>query len=110
MRERPCDGRGTCLLGVRRLSRVKPATSSPERQREEVPAASVDAHIIGWADDGEVSGATDPMTRPKLGPWLRDENALHDGPVAAAVDRLGQWGSNRSATEDAASISRTARV
>lgn len=39
-----------------------------------------------------------------------DGNGLYDGPVAAAVDRLGQWGSNRSATEDAARISRTARV
>lgn len=48
--ERPCDGRGKCLLGVRRLTRVKPATSSPERQREKVltAAASVGAHIIGW--------------------------------------------------------------
>lgn len=63
--ERPYDGCGKCLLGVRRLSRVKPATSSPERQRENVlaAAASVGAHIIGWADDWEVSGATDPVTR-----------------------------------------------
>ncbi|MEV6473348.1 hypothetical protein [Streptomyces sp. NPDC051657] len=59
---RPCDGCGTCLLGVRRLSRVKPATPSPERRRENVltPAASVGAHIIGWADDWEVSGAPIP--------------------------------------------------
>ncbi|WP_411089943.1 hypothetical protein [Streptomyces sp. 061-3] len=68
-------------------------------------AASVDAHIIGWADDWEVSGATGPMTRPKPGPWLRDENGPYDGLVAAAVDRLGQRGSNRSATEDAARAS-----
>ncbi|WP_406405697.1 hypothetical protein [Streptomyces sp. NBC_01643] len=39
-----------------------------------------------------------------------DGNGLYDGPVATAVDRLGQWGSNRTATEDAARISRTARV
>lgn len=47
--ERPYDGCGKCLLGVRRLSRVKLATSSPERQRENVltAAASVGAHIIG---------------------------------------------------------------
>ncbi|WP_340642837.1 recombinase family protein [Streptomyces albidoflavus] len=90
--ERPYDGRGKCLLGVRRLSRVKLATSSPERQRENVltAAASVGAHIIGWADDWEVSGATDPMTRPNLGPWLRDERGPYDGLVAAAVDRLGR--------------------
>lgn len=90
--ERPCDGCGKCLLGVRRLSRVKLATSSPERQRENVlaAAASVGAHIIGWADDWEVSGGTDPVTRPSLGPWLRDEKGPYDGLVAAAVDRLGR--------------------
>ncbi|WP_340642293.1 recombinase family protein [Streptomyces albidoflavus] len=90
--ERPYDGCGKCLLGVRRLSRVKLATSSPERQRENVltAAASVGAHIIGWADDWEVSGATDPMTRLNLGPWLRDERGPYDGLVAAAVDRLGR--------------------
>lgn len=66
--------------------------SSPERQRENVltAAASVGAHIIGWADDWEVSGASDPVTRPKLGPWLRDERGPYDGLVAAAVDRLGR--------------------
>ncbi len=81
-----------CLLGERRLSRVKSATSSPERQRENVltAAASVGAHIIGWADDWEVSGATDPVTRPSLGPWLRDERGPYDGLAAAAVDRLGR--------------------
>ncbi|MGW0838774.1 recombinase family protein [Streptomyces sp. NPDC002787] len=71
---------------------MKLATSSPERQREDVltTAASVGGHIIGWADDWEVSGATDPMTRPKSGPWLRDESGPYDGLVAAAVDRLGR--------------------
>uniref|UniRef100_A0AAU2VZN9 Recombinase family protein n=1 Tax=Streptomyces sp. NBC_00008 TaxID=2903610 RepID=A0AAU2VZN9_9ACTN len=71
---------------------MKLATSSPERQRENVltAAASVGAHIIGWADDWEVSGATDPVSRPKLGPWLRDERGPYDGLVAAAVDRLGR--------------------
>nr|WP_238442054.1 recombinase family protein [Streptomyces pratensis] len=71
---------------------MKLATSSPERQRENVltAAASVGAHIIGWADDWEVSGATDPVSRPKLGPWLRDEKGPYDGLVAAAVDRLGR--------------------
>ncbi|WP_432251005.1 recombinase family protein [Streptomyces sanyensis] len=90
--ERPYDGCGKRLLGVRRLSRVKAATTSPERQREDVltAAAAVGGHIIDWADDWEVSGATDPMTRPKLGPWLRDERGKHDGLVAAAVDRLGR--------------------
>ncbi|WP_323371398.1 recombinase family protein [Streptomyces katsurahamanus] len=92
MIERPYDGRGKCLLGVRRLSRMKLATTSPERQRADVlaAAASIGGHIVGWADDWEVSGATDPMTRPKLGPWLRDERGPYDGLVAAVVDRLGR--------------------
>ncbi|WP_234315455.1 recombinase family protein [Streptomyces albus] len=30
------------------------------------------------------------MTRPRLGPWLRDEMGSYDGLVAAAVDRLGR--------------------
>ncbi|WP_432095605.1 recombinase family protein [Streptomyces sp. bgisy100] len=30
------------------------------------------------------------MTRPKLGPWLRDEKGPYDGLVVAAVDRLGR--------------------
>lgn len=38
--ERPYDGCGKCLLGVRRLSRMKAATSSPERQRDDVLAAA----------------------------------------------------------------------
>jgi len=73
--ERPWDGRGRCLVGVRRLSRMKAATTSPERQRADVlsAVAAIGGHIIGWADDWEVSGTTDPVTRPQLGPWLRDE-------------------------------------
>ncbi|MFH8621038.1 integrase [Streptomyces vietnamensis] len=53
--ERPYDGCGKCLLGVRRLSRVKAATTSPERQREDVltAAAAVGGHIVDWADDWE---------------------------------------------------------
>ncbi|MFI1887751.1 zinc ribbon domain-containing protein [Streptomyces jumonjinensis] len=53
-------------------------------------AASIGGHIIGWADDWEVSGAADPMTRPKLGPWLRDERGPYDGLVAAAELRAIQ--------------------
>ncbi|MGW1085985.1 NAD-dependent epimerase/dehydratase family protein [Streptomyces sp. NPDC002596] len=42
---------------------------------------SADGHIIGRAEDWEVSGATNPMSHPRLGPWLRDERGPHDGPV-----------------------------
>jgi DNA invertase Pin-like site-specific DNA recombinase len=90
--ERPYDGCGKCLVGLRRLSRKTDATSSPERQRAHVIDAvrSVGGHIIAWADDWEVSGATDPMTRPKLGPWLRNKMGPYDGVAASAVDRLGR--------------------
>jgi DNA invertase Pin-like site-specific DNA recombinase len=92
MIERPYDGCGRCLVGLRRLSRKSDATSSPERQRSNVLSAvkGVDGHIIAWADDWEVSGATDPMTRPELGPWLRGELGPYDGVVGSAVDRLGR--------------------
>lgn len=86
------DGCGMCLLASRRLSRVGDDTLSPEMQAEQdiELAASVGGHIIGWADDFEVSGATDPMTRPGLGPWLREERGPYDGVVAAEVDRIGR--------------------
>ena len=59
------DGCGRCLVGVRRLSRKTDATSSPQRQGDQILQAAADAggHIIAWADDWEVSGATDPLTR-----------------------------------------------
>ncbi|MGW1376452.1 recombinase family protein [Streptomyces sp. NPDC002446] len=47
-------------------------------------------HVIAWADDWEVSGATDPKTRPRLGPWLRGERGPYNGIAGASVDRLGR--------------------
>ncbi|WP_107122862.1 recombinase family protein [Streptomyces caeruleatus] len=86
------DGCGKCLVGVRRLSRMKDASNSPEKQLNQVLSAaeSVGGHIITWADDWEVSGATDPLTRPGLGPWLRGEAGPYSGIVGAAVDRIGR--------------------
>ncbi|MFJ8472180.1 recombinase family protein [Kitasatospora sp. NPDC094011] len=88
----PYDGCGLCLVGVRRLSRVTAATNSPAKQESQILAsvAEVGGHIIAWADDWEVSGATDPKTRPGLGPWLRGERGPYDGLAAAAVDRIGR--------------------
>ncbi|MFB9371326.1 recombinase family protein [Kitasatospora albolonga] len=88
----PYDGCGRCLLGVRRLSRVQGATSSPARQRDLIldAVAREGGHIIGWADDWEVSGASDPFTRPKLGPWLKGQHGPYDGLAASAVDRIGR--------------------
>ncbi len=90
--ERPYDGCGKCLVGLRRLSRTTDATSSPERQRDHVLAVTkgYGGHIIAWADDWEVSGGTNPMTRPAFGPWLRGERGPYDGVAGAAVDRIGR--------------------
>jgi site-specific DNA recombinase len=86
------DGCGRCLVAVRRLSRKTDKTSSPQRQGNQDLKAAADAggHIIAWADDWEVSGATDPMTRKGLGPWLRGEMGPYDGIVAPTVDRVGR--------------------
>jgi site-specific DNA recombinase len=86
------DGCGRCLVGVRRLSRKTDKTSSPQRQADQIlgATAGVDGHIIAWADDWEVSGATDPLTRRGFGPWLRGELGPYDGVVAASVDRVGR--------------------
>ncbi|MEV0438009.1 recombinase family protein [Streptomyces spectabilis] len=86
------DGCGRCLLGVRRLSRMSDSTTSPEKQGDQVLKAAADngGHIIAWADDWEVSGATDPFTREKLGPWLRNEMGPYSGIVGSAVDRIGR--------------------
>jgi DNA invertase Pin-like site-specific DNA recombinase len=86
------DGCGRCLVVVRRLSRKTDKTSSPQRQGDQIFAAVADAdgHVIAWADDWEVSGATDPLTRRGFGPWLRGEMGPYDGIVAASVDRVGR--------------------
>ena len=86
------DGCGRCLVGVRRLSRKTDKTSSPQRQADQIlqATAGVGGHIIAWADDWEVSGATDPLTRRGFGPWLRGEMGPYDGVVAASVDRVGR--------------------
>ncbi|WP_229696659.1 recombinase family protein [Streptomyces lasiicapitis] len=67
-------------------------TNSPEKQADLIIAATaaIGGHIIDWADDWEVSGATDPFTREKLGPWLRNEAGPYSGIVGSAVDRIGR--------------------
>ena len=86
------DGCGMCLVGARRLSRKTDKSSSPERQGAQIirSAAQVGGHIIAWADDWEVSGATDPLRRNGLGPWLLGTKGLYDGIAAASVDRIGR--------------------
>ena len=80
------------MIGGVRLSRKPESSSSPEKQRDQIigVAAASGAHIIGWAKDLEVSGATDPFTRPELGPRLRNMLGPYDGLAGAAVDRIGR--------------------
>ena len=86
------DGCGRCLVATRRLSRRTDSTNSPQKQADQdlKAAAEVGGHIIAWADDWEVSGATDPLTRRGLGPWLRGQLGPYDGLVAPTVDRVGR--------------------
>jgi len=88
----PYDGCGRCLVATRRLSRKTDKTASPAKQARQTMKAAADngGHIIGWADDFEVSGATDPLTRPGFGPWLRGEMGPYDGVIASAADRIGR--------------------
>jgi site-specific DNA recombinase len=88
----PFDGCGKCLVGVIRLSRMTDKTHSPAKQVSHIlaAAAAAGAHIIAWAVDLEVSGATNPLTRPGLGPWLRGESGDYDGIAAYDVARVGR--------------------
>jgi DNA invertase Pin-like site-specific DNA recombinase len=88
----PYDGCGKCWVGMIRQSSTKETTDSPEKQEafNEEEAARQGGHIIGWAVDLNVSGATDPFDRPEFGPWLKDENGPYDGIVTPAVDRIGR--------------------
>ena len=76
------DGCGRCMVGVRRLSRKTDATSSPTRQGQgqQILGAVADmgGHVIAWADDWEVSGATNPLDRKGFGPWLRGGRGPYD--------------------------------
>lgn len=88
----PFCGCGKCIIGLVRLSSMTETTDSPSKQvshcRAEAKANG--AHIIGWAIDLDVSGATNPFERKGIGPWLKAEKGPYDGLVASAVDRIGR--------------------
>ncbi|MDO0938665.1 recombinase family protein [Streptomyces sp. DG2A-72] len=64
---------GSPTLLVRRLSRTNEASSSLERQEEDLThaVANMAVTVVGNVEDPDVSGAVDPADRPKLGPWMR---------------------------------------
>jgi site-specific DNA recombinase len=78
------------VVGVTRCGRA--GRSRPQHQGDQILQDMADAggHIIAWADDWEVSGATDPLTRRGFGPWLRGEMGPYDGIAAVSVDRMGR--------------------
>ncbi|MBF6449509.1 recombinase family protein [Nocardia elegans] len=79
------------VLGRIRLSRVTDATTSPERQREDITKwADANGHtVIGWAEDLNVSRAVDPLKAPDLKPWLEPDTAQGwDILVGAKLDRI----------------------
>ena len=88
----PYDGCGKCLVAVLRLSEMTDTTNSPDKQvkQNRKVAAANGAHIIGWVQDWDVSGAVSAFVRKGFGPWLRDELGPYDGVTASAVDRIGR--------------------
>lgn len=82
------------LLQVARLSRAHDDSSSLDKQDAQCQrwAEAYGHEIIGTAADSNVSGKTDPFTRPELGPWLHETAliASYDGIVAAKLDRFAR--------------------
>src|SRR5215467_3720438 len=82
------------LLQAARLSRLDDASTGLDKQDLDAQTyARLGGHeIIGTAADSDVSGDTDPWSRPQLGPWLTKTElvAQYDGIVASHVDRLAR--------------------
>lgn len=82
------------LLQVARLSRSHDASTALDKQdlRCSTYADAYDHQIIGVATDSDVSGKTDPFTRPDLGRWLTEPSliASYDGIIASHLDRLAR--------------------
>jgi site-specific DNA recombinase len=82
------------LLQSARLSRLGDASTGLDKQdaaAERYAFINGDT-IVAKAEDTNVSGSTDPFTRPDLGPWLTKPAlmAQYDGIIAAMLDRLGR--------------------
>jgi site-specific DNA recombinase len=82
------------LLHAARLSRLRDESTGIEKQDEQAAkyAAAFGHEIVATAADTDVSGSTDPMKRPKLGPYLTDAHLKggYDGIIASALDRFGR--------------------
>jgi len=82
------------LLQVARLSRSHDASTALDKQdlRCSTYADAYGHTITGTASDSDVSGKTDPFTRPDLGRWLTEPRliASYDGIIASHLDRLAR--------------------
>lgn len=82
------------LLQVARLSRLNDNSSSLDKQDQQCQrwSEAYGHEIIATAADSNVSGKTDPFTRPELGPWLTQPGLIesYDGIVAAKLDRFAR--------------------
>jgi len=79
------------VLGVVRLSADKDGSTSVAGQREYIQQwADANGHtVIDFAEDIDISGATDPFKRPQLGQWLNRVNEW-DILVAYRADRIAR--------------------
>jgi site-specific DNA recombinase len=79
-------------LACLRLSADSDGSTSIEWQRRVTShylmAPHVSGHLVGEAEDTDVSGSLSPFKRPKLGKWLNDRADQFDVLIAAKMDRL----------------------
>lgn len=80
------------LLGAARLSNDTDASTSIERQSEQIRAyATFGGHtVVEITEDVDVSGKVSPFDRPELGPWLNGKRDQWDALVVAKLDRISR--------------------
>lgn len=83
---------GLRVLGRLRLSRSTDESTSIERQRDVIQqwADANGHHVVGWAEDVDVSGSVDPFDTAALGEWLNQRAPEWDAVCAWKLDRLGR--------------------
>ncbi|MFI5978002.1 recombinase family protein [Streptomyces sp. NPDC051452] len=79
-------------LACLRLSADSDGSTSIEWQRRVtshyLTAPHISGHLVGEAEDTDVSGSLSPFKRPKLGKWLTSKADEFDVLIAAKMDRL----------------------
>jgi site-specific DNA recombinase len=80
------------LLGAARLSNDTDASTSIERQSEQIRAYERFSGntLVTITEDVDVSGKVSPFDRPELGPWLNGKRGQWDALVVAKLDRISR--------------------